>query len=54
MIYVEVTRGSQGQGDLWEDYKNLSEQRSNFAVGQIREVTEIWNVFKDFFKKKVG
>jgi uncharacterized sporulation protein YeaH/YhbH (DUF444 family) len=54
MIYVEVTRGSQRQGDLWEDYKNLSEQRSNFAVGQIREVTEIWNVFKDFFKKKVG
>lgn len=54
MIYVEVTRAYQKVGDLWVDYQNLSESRANFAIGQIRELSEIWNVFKDFFKKKVG
>ena len=55
MIYIEVTtRAYQQMGDLWVDYQKLSESNSNFAIGQIRELSEIWNVFKDFFKKKVG
>lgn len=54
MIYVEVTRTYQQMGDLWVDYQKLSNSKPNFAMGQIRELGQIWNVFKDFFKKKVG
>jgi uncharacterized sporulation protein YeaH/YhbH (DUF444 family) len=54
MIYVEVTRHYQQMGDLWVDYQKLSDSKSNFVMGQIRELSQIWNVFKDFFKKKVG
>lgn len=54
MIYVEVTRHYQKMGDLWVDYQKLSDSKSNFVMGQIRELSQIWNVFKDFFKKKVG
>lgn len=50
MIYVEVCRD--GSGDLWNNYTFLADQVDNFAVGQISEVNEIWDVFKDFFKKK--
>lgn len=52
MIYVEVCRD--GSGDLWNNYNFLSEQVDNFAVGQINEINEIWNVFKEFFKKKTA
>jgi uncharacterized sporulation protein YeaH/YhbH (DUF444 family) len=52
MIYVEIPRAYHDSGDLWVDYKNLSNSRDNFAVGQIREVSQIWDVFKDFFKKR--
>ncbi len=50
MIYVEVCRD--GSGDLWSNYEFLSNQVDNFAVGQINELNEIWEVFKEFFKKK--
>ena len=39
--------------DLWEQYSNLEGNVTNFKVGKIKNNTEIWDVFKDFFKKKV-
>jgi uncharacterized sporulation protein YeaH/YhbH (DUF444 family) len=52
MIYIEVCR--QNDGDLWGNYKLLSEKRKNFEIGKIGEVNEIWTVFQDFFKKKTA
>ena len=50
MIYIEVCR--ENDSDLWITYEELSEQRKNFEIGKIGEVSEIWTVFQDFFKKK--
>jgi len=50
MIYIELCRNI--DGDLWNNYKILSEKRKNFEIGKINEVSEIWKVFQDFFKKK--
>ena len=50
MIYIQVCRDY--EGDLWDNYKSLSKSRSNFEIGKINEVGEIWKVFQDFFKKK--
>lgn len=52
MIYIEVCR--KNDGDLWGNYKLLSEKRRNFEIGKIGEVSEIWTVFQDFFKKKTA
>ena len=52
MVYIEVCRTN--DGDLWENYKLLSKNRDNFEVGKISEVSQIWKVFQDFFKKKVA
>jgi uncharacterized sporulation protein YeaH/YhbH (DUF444 family) len=52
MIYIEVCRDS--DSDLWNNYKALSEKRSNFEIGKISGVNKIWTVFKDFFKKKTS
>jgi uncharacterized sporulation protein YeaH/YhbH (DUF444 family) len=51
MIYVEVCRTN--ENDLWSAYKSLKSKHSNFEMGKINEVTEIWPIFQDFFKKKV-
>ena len=51
MIYIEVVRDR--HSDLWEQYSNLEGNVTNFKVGKIKNNTEIWDVFKDFFKKKV-
>ena len=50
MIYIEICRNI--EGDLWNNYKVLSNKRKNFEIGKINEVSEIWKVFQDFFKKK--
>lgn len=50
MIYIEICRRM--EGDLWQSYKTISDKRNNFEIGKIGEVTEIWKVFQDFFKKK--
>jgi len=51
MIYVEVCRAQ--ENDLWNAYKQLKSKHNNFEMGRINEVTEIWSVFQEFFKKKV-
>ena len=50
MVYIEVCR--ENDGDLWNNYRSLSESRKNFEVGKISDVSQIWQVFQDFFKKK--
>jgi uncharacterized sporulation protein YeaH/YhbH (DUF444 family) len=50
MIYIEICRNT--PGDLWNNYKILSDKKRNFEIGKINEVSEIWKVFQDFFKKK--
>jgi len=52
MIYIEICRTV--DGDLWNNYKVLSNKRRNFEIGKINEVSEIWKVFQDFFKKKTA
>ena len=52
MIYIEICRNI--EGDLWNNYKVLSNKRRNFEIGKINEVSEIWKVFQDFFKKKTA
>jgi uncharacterized sporulation protein YeaH/YhbH (DUF444 family) len=52
MIYIEICRNN--PGDLWNNYKVLSDKRKNFEIGKINEVGEIWKVFQDFFKKKTA
>lgn len=52
MIYIEICRSV--DGDLWNNYKVLSNKRRNFEIGKINEVSEIWKVFQDFFKKKTA
>jgi hypothetical protein len=52
MTYIEICRSV--EGDLWNNYKALSDKRKNFEIGRINEVGEIWKVFQDFFKKKTA
>ena len=39
MIYIEVCR--ENDGDLWVNYKALSEKRANFEIGKISGVSQI-------------
>ncbi len=52
MVYIEVCRSN--DGDLWSNYSKLAKERDNFEVGKISEVSQIWTVFQDFFKKKTS
>jgi len=52
MIYIEIAR--ERYSDLWNQYDDLSKSVTNFKDGKINDNTEIWEVFKDFFQKKVG
>jgi uncharacterized sporulation protein YeaH/YhbH (DUF444 family) len=49
MVYIEIMRNQ--DGDLWGGYKSLANKNSNFAIGKISGVNQIWSVFRDFFKK---
>ncbi len=48
--YVEITRRDH-QG-LWDHYANLLDGNDNFAMQQIREATDIYPVFREFFRKQ--
>lgn len=50
-FYTEITRG-QPQG-LWRTYENLKGQfKDRFWTGRIEEKSDIWPVFREFFKKR--
>jgi len=51
MIYIEIMRDR--HSNLWEQYANVSGNVTNFNIGRINNVNEIWEVFSDFFKKRV-
>ncbi len=50
MIYIEICRSN--NSDLWNVYDTVTSQKPNFKIGKINEVSELWSVFQDFFKKK--
>ena len=52
MIYIEI--GRDRRSDLWEAYGVVSEKKQNLKCGKINDNSEIWDVFKDFFKKRVA
>ena len=50
-FYTEITRGAP-QG-LWRTYETLKESfKDRFWTGRIKEKTDIWPVFREFFKKR--
>lgn len=51
MVYIEVAR--ERYSELWEQYDKVSQARNNLKAGKIQDNSEIWEVFKDFFKKRV-
>jgi len=51
MVYIEIARKI--ESDLWHSYSKVSKKQKNMAIGRIDEVSGIWPVFQDFFKKKV-
>lgn len=51
MIYIEIGRTRTSM--LWDEYQKITNQKVNFKIGRIDDNTQIWEVFKDFFKKRV-
>lgn len=49
MAYIEVARDA--MGDLWYAYNELSKKSENFCIKQVRQVSEIWEVFRSIFQK---
>lgn len=54
MAYIEISNGfSKIKSDLWKAYKPVATAHPNLAMKSIKEVNEIWTVFKKLFEKKV-
>ena len=51
MIYIEVARSNR-YSELWETYEQVEDGVDNLKIGKINDNSEIWEVFKEFFKKK--
>jgi uncharacterized sporulation protein YeaH/YhbH (DUF444 family) len=47
--YVQVAEEEQ---NLWEEYTQLSESHTNFAMRKVTEPTQIYPIFRDLFKKE--
>jgi uncharacterized sporulation protein YeaH/YhbH (DUF444 family) len=54
MVYIDICKDEYRESDLYQKYKLLSDKKQNFNIGKIFEVSDIWKVFQEFFKKKVG
>lgn len=50
--YIEIT--SRAHQTLWREYDKLSEQFDNFAMQHIRDVNDIYPVFRKLFKKQAA
>ncbi|GGB58662.1 YeaH/YhbH family protein [Shewanella inventionis] len=48
--YIEITH--RAHQTLWEQYQSLQQQFDNIAVQHIREVEDIYPVFRELFKKQ--
>jgi uncharacterized sporulation protein YeaH/YhbH (DUF444 family) len=54
MAYIEVSKSySKFKSDLWKAYKPVASANNNFTMKSIKEINEIWTVFKKLFEKKV-
>lgn len=49
--YIEITERQ--HQSLWREYMKLSESNSNFAMKHIRNVEDIYPVFRELFKKGI-
>ena len=47
--YIEITQ--RAHQTLWQQYQQLKSSHSNFATAHIQEVSDIYPVFRDLFKK---
>jgi len=51
--YVEVDQHRKhGSSDLWPSYEKLKSECKNLEMAQIRDVTEIYPIFRSLFEKK--
>ncbi|MBL8485627.1 MAG: YeaH/YhbH family protein [Rhodocyclaceae bacterium] len=50
--YIEITRGE--PQNLWREYERLAGGHPNFAMQRIEELTDIYPVFRELFKKKLA
>lgn len=50
--YIEITR--RNHQTLWHEYEKLLDQFDNFAMKNIRDVEDIFPVFRDLFQKELG
>ncbi|AHM58873.1 hypothetical protein D770_03030 [Flammeovirgaceae bacterium 311] len=49
MAYIEINKSS--EGDLWQSYKEVCDEE-NFSMRRIKEVHQIWPVFRGLFRKR--
>jgi len=47
--YIEITQ--RAHQTLWQQYQQLMDSHSNFATAHIKEVSDIYPVFRELFKK---
>lgn len=47
--YIEITQ--RPHQTLWQQYQQLMESHTNFAIAHIKEVSDIYPVFRELFKK---
>ena len=50
--YVEITQSE--HQTLWDEYESLIDSYDNFAMQHIREVDDIYPVFREFFRKQTS
>ena len=50
--YIEITRGE--PQNLWREYEKLAGTHASFAMQRIEELTDIYPVFRELFKKKLA
>jgi uncharacterized sporulation protein YeaH/YhbH (DUF444 family) len=47
--YIEITQRS--HQTLWQEYQQLKDSHSNFTTAHIKEVSDIYPIFRELFKK---
>ncbi len=50
--YIEITQ--RAHQTLWQQYQKVMESHSNFAIQHIKEVSDIYPVFRELFKKNTN
>ena len=48
--YIEITE--RAHQSLWNEYKSIDEEYENFAMKNIRQVNDIYPIFREFFQKQ--